>query len=177
MDWIKVGKKLVVKGLPLLGGALAGPMGASAGSLLAGALGVADTPTAVHKAISADPSLIVKLKELEVKHSEFLTVADTARIKEVNVTMREESKAERWWTSAWRPFWGFASGTAFLAVSVFVCILAYQAVLGGNPGAMAVIPQMIGAFSALFAIPGAILGVTAWHRGMKQRREAELANG
>jgi hypothetical protein len=31
------------------------------------------------------------------------------------------------------------------------------------------IPQLVGAFATLFAIPGAILGVTAWHRGKEKR--------
>ena len=97
---------------------------------------------------------------------------DATAIESVNKTMREEGKSDKWWTSAWRPYWGFISGTAFLFVCVLVCILAYKAVLGGKPDAMAAIPQLIGAFAALFAIPGAILGVTAWHRGQLQRVRA-----
>ena len=43
---------------------------------------------------------------------------------------------------------------------------------GGRPEAMVMVPQVIGAFAGLFAIPGAVLGVTAWHRGKRQRIEA-----
>lgn len=95
--------------------------------------------------------------------------AEQKAIEAVNKTIQIESASENWWTSGWRPYWGFISGTAFLVVCVLVSILAYKAVLGGKPEAMAMIPQLIGAFAALFAIPGAILGVTAWHRGKKQR--------
>lgn len=98
--------------------------------------------------------------------------AERATIESVNQTMREEAKSDNWWTSGWRPYWGFISGTAFLFVCILVCVLAYKAVLGGVPEAMAMIPQLIGAFAALFAIPGAILGVTAWHRGKMQRLKA-----
>lgn len=95
--------------------------------------------------------------------------AERATIASVNETIQAEAKSSNWWTSGWRPYWGFISGTAFLFVCILVCILAYKAVLGGVPEAMAMIPQVIGAFAALFAIPGAILGVTAWHRGKMQR--------
>ena len=95
--------------------------------------------------------------------------AERATIESVNETMQAEAKSTNWWTSGWRPYWGFISGTAFLVVCVFICVLAYKAVFGGKPEAMAMIPQIIGAFAALFAIPGAILGVTAWHRGKMQR--------
>jgi hypothetical protein len=110
--------------------------------------------------------------EFKLKAQELTTeeVKETGkRIESVNATMRAEAKSEHWWTSGWRPYWGFVSGTAFLFVCLLVCVLAYQAVLGGHPEAMAMIPQVIGAFAALFAIPGAILGVTAWHRGKMQR--------
>ena len=95
--------------------------------------------------------------------------ANKSIIEAVNQTMQAESKSDNWWTSGWRPYWGFISGTAFLAVCVFICYLMYEAIIGGKPEMMAHIPQVIGAFAALFAIPGAILGVTAWHRGKMQR--------
>lgn len=98
--------------------------------------------------------------------------ADASIVDAVNTTMQAEAKSDKWWVSGWRPFWGFTSGFAFLFVTILVCMLTYKAIIGGKPEAMAMIPQVIGAFAALFAIPGAILGVTAWHRGKKQRLEA-----
>ena len=87
----------------------------------------------------------------------------------VNKTMRAESKSDNWWTSGWRPYWGFVSGTAFLFVCGLVCYLMYEAVVNGKTEMMALIPPVITAFTTLFAVPGAILGVTAWHRGKMQR--------
>jgi hypothetical protein len=87
----------------------------------------------------------------------------------VNQTMQIESKSEHWPQYSWRPFWGFVSAVAFLAVCVFCCILGYRAVMGSDPTALATIPQLISSFATLFAIPGAILGVTAWHRGKEKR--------
>lgn len=98
--------------------------------------------------------------------------ANKSIIEAVNETMRAETKAEDPWTRRWRPFWGYISGLAFFVVCVFVCILMYEAVLGDKPESLSTIPQVITAFSMLFAIPGAILGVTAWHRGKMQRVKA-----
>jgi hypothetical protein len=121
---------------------------------------------------------MVKLKEIEVRHQERLLdwqnrqlQAEMKLAEEVNETMRAEAKSEHWPQWSWRPYWGFISGTAFLVVCVLVCNLAYQAVLGGKPEAMAMIPQVISAMATLFAIPGAILGVASWHRGKKQREQ------
>lgn len=97
---------------------------------------------------------------------------DTSIVQAVNATMQVEARSDKWYVSGWRPFWGFTSGFAFLFVIILVCYLTWLAVLGGKPEAMAMIPQVIASFAALFAIPGAILGVSAWHRGKKQRIEA-----
>ncbi|MFT6915619.1 MAG: hypothetical protein ACJAWL_001929 [Motiliproteus sp.] len=86
--------------------------------------------------------------------------------------MRVEATSENWWSSAWRPFWGFVSATAFgiisIAITVFFAILAYK-----DPSeAIKTLPTFITSLAALFAIPGAILGVSAWHRGQAQRIRA-----
>lgn len=121
------------------------------------------TMTEAEKTAATQEAQRLVLQEIE---------AERDTIASVNKTMQEEAKSDNRWTSGWRPYWGFISGTAFLFVCILVCVLAYKAVLGGKPEAMAMIPQIIGAFAALFAIPGAILGVTAWHRGKMQRIKA-----
>jgi Holin of 3TMs, for gene-transfer release len=93
----------------------------------------------------------------------------------VNQTMQAEAKSEHWPQYSWRPFWGFISGLAFAFVVGLCCYLGYQAVGGGQPEALAMIPQLVSSFAALFAIPGAILGVSAWHRG-KEKIERIKAN-
>lgn len=89
----------------------------------------------------------------------------------VNATMQAESKAEHWPQYSWRPYWGFISGTAFLFVVILCCMLGWEAVIEKQAEALRMIPDLVTAFSMLFAIPGAILGVTAWHRGAMQRRK------
>jgi len=123
---------------------------------------------------------VVELKTLEMEHEEALQQIalekfkvgeqeDTKKMETVNTTMQTETQAKAWWSSAWRPFWGFTSAIAFLVVCVFVCILAYRAIMKGDANALAMIPQFLTSIAMLFSIPGAILGVTAWHRGKMQR--------
>ena len=88
----------------------------------------------------------------------------------VNATMVAEAQSEHWPQYSWRPFWGFISGFAFLLVVIMICVIIVIAVRNGKAEILGIIPAIISAFTALFAIPGAILGVSAWHRG-KQKRE------
>lgn len=98
-----------------------------------------------------------------------LEVGEQSIVHAVNATMQTEAKSEHWPQWSWRPFWGFTSALAFVAVAALCCLLAYKAVVGGVPEAMNMIPQLVASFTGLFAIPGAILGVTAWHRGQEKR--------
>ena len=87
----------------------------------------------------------------------------------VNQTMQAEAKSEHWPQYSWRPAWGFISAIAFGFVVGLCCYLGYKAGIGGDPTALLMVPQLVTAFATLFAIPGAILGVTAWHRGKQKR--------
>lgn len=90
---------------------------------------------------------------------------------EVNATMRAEAKSEHWMQWAWRPFWGFISALAFAGVVFFCLYLGKAAIVDGDSAKLSMVPQVITSFTALFSIPGAILGVTAWHRGKQKRNQ------
>lgn len=186
-EWKDIGKKIIGMGAPVLGAALLGPAGgAAAGALVAKLFGADATPSAIDAAIQADPNAIIKLKELEYKHEErFAEIAlDHARLEnekelgvvlEVNKTMREESKSEHWPQWAWRPYWGFVSGTAFLVVCIFIGILAYKSIssdVAVASNTIGSIPIIIGAYASLFSIAGAILGITAWGRNKLKEKVA-----
>jgi len=179
MNWSDVGHA-VASFAPVLGSLLPIPGASVAGALIAREFGVANTPDAIHKAVTSDPDAAVKLAKIEADNKAVLEnqmlVAGTERIAAVNKTMQEESKSEHWAQWGWRPFWGFASGIAFVFVAALICFLAYKAILGGKPEAMAMIPQLIGAFAGLFAIPGAILGVSAYHRGKTKLAQAQATH-
>ena len=175
MDWDAIKNK--IGGVaPVIATMFGGPMAGAVTKMIANTLGVEATPDAIGAELERNPEALLKIKQLELDRFKVQVdlektgiEADSKTITEVNATMREESKSENWWTSAWRPYWGFVSATAFLALVIFVCYLAYRAITLKDSDAMTMIPQMIFAFTGLFAIPGGILGVTAWHRGKKQR--------
>lgn len=177
--WDKV-RGAVAGVAPMVATLLGGPAGAAVGAAIAGVLGVPATPDDVMKALSVDPASAVKLKELEttrivelarleVEERKAELTAGTAAVTAVNTTMQTEAKAEHWVQYSWRPFIGFSTGVAFTGMCFFIGLLAYRAVMLRDANAMMMIPQLISSLSALFAIPGAILGVTAWHRGMEKR--------
>lgn len=184
MNWKEAGKKIVALGAPVLGTLLGGPAGGAIGTVVASAFGAdpADPGDLVHK-MDADPEAAVKLKEIEARHRErleeiglmrarLLVEQETATVRAVNATMQSEGKSEHWPQYSWRPFWGFSSGLAFLAVCVLVSILAFRAVALADAAAMAMIPQVITSFTTLFTIAGAVLGIAAWGRNrLKLTRE------
>jgi len=67
LTWNDV-KKTLGKGAPLIGTLLGGPAGGAVASLVAGALGVEDTPEGINAALKSDPSVLLKIKELEFTH-------------------------------------------------------------------------------------------------------------
>lgn len=126
--------------------------------------GLSDPKSAVD-AILADPKLALELQKAIIGLELALAQEDLKAQAEVNATMRAEGSSEHWPQYSWRPFWGFSSGTAFLFVCILCCVLGYRAVMDRDMNALTMIPQLVSAFAALFAIPGAILGVAAWKRG------------
>lgn len=186
MSWKKIGETIADQA-PLLGKILLGPAGSVAGELISSVFGTAPEPDAVLEAIKKDPESVLKFKEIELNHKVELEkiyleserarlAAETQQIQEetkqlesVNQTMRVEAATEKWWVSGWRPYWGFISATAFFFVCLLACYLAYEAVMGKDPNAIMMVPNIIFAMTTLFGIPGAILGIASWHRGKKQR--------
>jgi len=191
MEWADV-VKAVSSAAPVIG-SFFGPGGTAIGALagtgiklVATALGVAPTETAISQAIATDPESALKLAKYEMDNKlelqRLVITAEVARIQEetkqlqaINATMQSEGASEHWPQYSWRPFWGFASGLAFFFVCILVCILAWQAVVGKDATALGHIPLIIGAFATLFSIPGAILGIASWKRGEMQLEEKKAA--
>ncbi len=70
LTWDDV-KSFIASAAPVLGTAL-GPAGTVVGGLIASALGTANTPDAVLAELQGNPDAILKLKQLEITHSEYL---------------------------------------------------------------------------------------------------------
>ncbi len=181
ISWKAVAEKIATIS-PILGTILGGPIGsivATTGSLIAQKLNVEPAPEAIFGMLN-DPANLIKLKELENEYKqkliEYETMqiqAEVERLKIVNSTMQAEAYSEKWPQYSWRPFWGFTSALAFIGFVYFILFLAYKAIHQGETSALNMIPTIITSMTGLFAIPGAILGITAWHRG-KEKRERRL---
>ena len=128
-------------------------------------------PQQAFETIKANPDMQIKFQEQANQFELGLEREYTERMAIVNKTMQEEAKSEHWPQWFWRPYWGLVSGTAFLVVCIFVCTLGYKAIVEKDSSAIGMIPLLIGAFTTLFGIPGAILGISAWGRNkMKQEK-------
>ena len=178
MKWKDTGDIVAIVA-PLFGKALASSSGESAGAILASEFGVKNDPVIISKIVVAAPDVGKRLKEIEKDYQKVLArivlEAELKKLIESNKNMRSETKPERWPQYSWRPFIGFCTGISFVLVSGLCCTLAFDAVKSGSFECLAIVPQMVGSFSALFAIPGAILGVSAWHRGKEKILERQDA--
>ena len=167
MNWGAIGKT-VEKALPLIGSLLGGPAGGEVGALAAHALGVDNSPDAVSQALQNNPEALTKLKQLELDHETELKhlavtaaqnrlAADTSRIQVVNQTMQEEGKSEHWLQWSWRPIDGILFAPTLILLYVVLPMMHIAT------------PDVP---STVWEAWGALLGITAWHRGVKQRLAA-----
>lgn len=84
---------------PIVGGLFGGPAGAAVGTIVSQALGVANEPDAIAKAVAADPQAALKLAQIERDHETELRnltlEAEKARLADVqNARAREVSLAQ-----------------------------------------------------------------------------------
>lgn len=129
-DWKPLAGALIKAGAPVIGGALAGPLGSTAGNILGGivasALGVEPTPESVGAAIqNGDPAavnaaLAAADQEAASKWDAIAKIAqaqaevDKSNIEQVNETIRAEAQAGVSWYH-WRHLLGFVT-LAWLSV-------------------------------------------------------------
>ncbi|WP_311064092.1 3TM-type holin [Halomonas sp. DWK9] len=120
MEWRDIAQT-VGKIAPIAGGALAGKAGSAVGSIIAGVLGVEERPEAVEAAIQADPQAVERLRRLEQEHErEMLKLSlesETARLSEINQTMRAEVGSESTFRAGWRPFNGWMLALSLASVN------------------------------------------------------------
>jgi len=134
-------------------------------------------PAKAVEAIKANAEYQIRFTELANNFELGLEREYTQQMTIINQTMQAEAKSEHWAQWGWRPYWGFISGTAFLAVCIFVCYLGKAAILTKDPNAIAMIPMAVGSFTTLFAVPGAILGITAWGRNKLKSEQVSQCAG
>lgn len=183
MDWKGVGEAIAKIGLPLLGAALPIPGGAAIGTALASAIGAQSAdPQEVLNLLTSSADAMAKAKQFELTHEETMLKlqldkemadrqADSADLGQVNQTMRSEASSEHWAQWMWRPYNGFAFGTTLFLVYGLPAIINTFAPLFTTghvwtPVQYQEIPEYV------FVAWGAVLGVTAWWRGVMKVSQA-----
>lgn len=184
MDWKDVGN-LVAEGAPLLGGLLGGPIGGAAGAIVASIFGTEAEPDKVAEAIKADPQAMVKLRQAEMDHAAELRrmtlEAETARLAEVNATMRAEAAAEDPYVRRWRPTIGYIVAFQLGLLGLAVFAVAGGAIVATFTGDAAQVTslfdglaKLITALTAILAIELTVLGVNITKRSQdKQVRHGQ----
>lgn len=117
--------------------------------------GIDDAPDAV-AAVKANPEYLLKVESMAHEWRVAYLKEQTERMKIVNETMRVEAHSEKWWVSSWRPFNGFMFGTTMFATYFLLPLMERD---------VPTIPEWV------WMAWASVLGVTAWHRGQKQRGE------
>lgn len=162
MDWSDLAKTVIALGAPVIGQALAGPLGAAAGHLLAQALGVSEaTPSAVNAAIkSASPdaaiaaALVAEQKwamafgaEADAGKAQVIAIGETQRAE-----MASNDLLQRWW----RPL--YALELSMLECPAFAAAVLHVLWTGFTPGING-FATLSGLLMAYFGARFGVLGV------------------
>lgn len=137
MDWKQLGKEVARIGAPLLGGALAGPAGASFGAVLASAFGGSmDDPASLYASMQANPDAAVRLREIERAHEQTLVrlhLQDVADARQRDVAIRQAGSDNRRADGmVWIAFAGVAGCmAAALFASPSEAVFGFIATVGG----------------------------------------------
>jgi hypothetical protein len=159
MDWGDLAKTVVGLGAPLIGEALGGPFGATAGKILADALGAgAPTPAAVQTAIAAaDPAVAAAAAaKAESDWAEALAQIGKSQVEQIGQTQRAEIASndplQRWW----RPL--YALELSMIECPAFSLTLLHTLWSGFAPGING-FASLSGLLMAYFAARFGVLGV------------------
>lgn len=172
MDWKALGGQLIKAGAPLIGGALLGPLGSTAGELLGGfiasQLGVENTPDAISNAITnGDPAVVgAALSKAEseaaakwdaiARIAQSMADVDKANVEQINETIRAETAAGvSWWH--WRHLIGYVT----VAWSVAVMVPFVYQLWRADAIALAAVTTALTAATTFFGILAALNGYVA----------------
>lgn len=179
MDWSDVGG-IVAKAAPLVGSLLGGPAGGAAGALVAKALGTEATPEATAAALQANPEVLERVRTLELENERELTrmhlEAETARLTEVNKTMRAEAASNDGFARRWRPFFGYSVAVAWVVQAfgiIGACLYAAIASPTEAGPIITAVGNMVSALGMQWAVALSVLGVNV----AKRSQDKQVAAG
>jgi len=179
MNWSEIGKS-VAKAAPMIGGLLGGPAGGAVGAMVASAVGVDNDPSAVANVLQADPEALLRIRELELKNTAELQRmqigAETARLAQINQTIRAEEASNDAYVRRWRPTYGYAAAFTWSAQMIGLMIIVGYVVVKSPTSASAVISALAGLLGPLMVLWGvalSILGVSI----SKRSQDKQVAAG
>ena len=179
MKWSDISGTLA-KAAPLVGTLLGGPAGAAVGGLVAKALGTEAEPAAVAKALQGDPAALERVRKLELEHETELTrmhlEAETARLAQVNQTMRTEAAADDAYVRRWRPTFGYAVAIAWMVQALGIIGASLYAAIATPTEAGPIINavgNMVSALGLQWSVALGVLGVNV----AKRSQDKQVAAG
>jgi len=136
-DWTDIAAAVFRLGAPLIGGALGGPLGATAGKILADALGAREaTPGAVGEALDdlgGDTAASrAAVREAELNFSTALAEIGKTQVSEVGQTQRAEIASDDPLTRWWRPV--YALELSLVECPAFALTLLHALWMGHEAG-------------------------------------------
>ena len=169
----------------LVAGLTGGPIGlaAKAAGSLATALGLGSTDaTSVTNTLETfipNPAQQMALKQAELDFQfkmkaagyadmEALAKTDLDQLAVVNATMVAElqnADKESWFQKNWRPMCGMSVAAGSFMTTAILGLLFWRALEGHDLAALNVIPQLALATATVLGVPGAAVGIIAWHAG------------
>nr|VFK23033.1 MAG: Holin of 3TMs, for gene-transfer release [Candidatus Kentron sp. LPFa] len=162
--------KIIGGAAPVLGGLLGGPVGAQIGGMVASAIGSENTPEAIEQKLADNPELLAKLKALEIeKASELQSLTlnvemqraaqETARISEVNQTMRAELVSKDKFNSRWRAFMGYG-----VSIETMALVLGLIWMMIKDPASIANLGAVMQHVAWIISVQLAVVGVAVKKR-------------
>lgn len=119
-------KQLLGTAAPLIGTVIGGPAGGAVGGLVASALGVENTPSAIEAELRTNPDALLKLKQLELDHVVELRrlSLDEAglNVKQYQAEMLDTQNARDKHQDHWMPS-ALAGTLCAMVVGMFACLM------------------------------------------------------
>ncbi|MDR5867936.1 3TM-type holin [Halomonas koreensis] len=177
MDW-KDAIEAVAEHAPAvataLGGPTAGGITAGAARMVTGLLGVENTPEGLAGALQ-DPAKLAELKRIDNDHRLELeklrleaeaakAAEETARLAEINKTIRAETQSEDAFVRRWRPTFGYLVALAWLLQSG-----AIGWALVRDPSQAGSLAQAVTALTPMWSVALAILGINVHKRSQDKQ--------
>ncbi|WP_434357411.1 hypothetical protein NF212_16195 [Parasalinivibrio latis] len=128
--WEKV-KGLIGSAAPLIGTVIGGPAGAAVGGLVASALGVDNSPSAIEAELRTNPDALLKLKQLELSHTvelRRLSLEEASlNLKQHEAELADTQHARAHHKDHWMPS-ALVAALCLMVTGMFTCLMFVEGI-------------------------------------------------